>query len=116
MSTSWPSGKIIYISYNGHVSDWANKINKGFYFLASNYNTLSMFDTWYAARNESVGLHEQDILKQLIKEGRDPTVGSRVRFLNTLYFGGRDYGKLETMHANCCLTVGAKSSDLSVAQ
>ncbi|XXG77996.1 hypothetical protein AAC387_Pa08g2031 [Persea americana] len=103
--------------YNGQPSDWANPINTGFYFVASNNKTITLFDTWYAAKNESEGMKEQDVLGQLMREGVIGRLDLRMRFLDTLYFGGfcssgRDYGKVVTLHANCCRTIKAKIRDL----
>ncbi|XXG77981.1 hypothetical protein AAC387_Pa08g2020 [Persea americana] len=102
--------------YNGRPSDIANPINTGFYFVVSNNKTISMFDKWYAARNDSMRLHDQHVLQALIKNGLIQRLDLKVRFQNPLYFGGfcasvRNYGKLVTMHANCCQTFSAKIKD-----
>ncbi|KAJ8633813.1 hypothetical protein MRB53_027149 [Persea americana] len=103
--------------YNGQPSDRANPINTGFYFVASNNKTTTLFDTWYAAKNESDGMKEQDVLGRLIREGVIERLDLRVRFLDTLYFGGfcssgKDYGKVVTIHANCCVSIKSKIKDL----
>ncbi|RWR86765.1 Nucleotide-diphospho-sugar transferase [Cinnamomum micranthum f. kanehirae] len=103
--------------YNGQPLDWTNPINTGFYFVASNKKTIALFDTWYASKNESEGMKEQDVLGRLIREGVIQQLDLRVRFLDTLYFGGfcssgKDYGKVVTIHANCCVTIKPKIRDL----
>ncbi|RWR80817.1 Nucleotide-diphospho-sugar transferase [Cinnamomum micranthum f. kanehirae] len=99
--------------YKGQPLDWANPINTGFYLVASNNETIALFDTWYAAKNESEGLEEQDVIGQLIREGVIERLGLRVRFLDALYFGGfcssgRDYGKVVTIPCTPIAVVASK--------
>ncbi|RWR80818.1 Nucleotide-diphospho-sugar transferase [Cinnamomum micranthum f. kanehirae] len=103
--------------YNGNPSDLANHINTGFYFVVSNNKTISMFDKWCSDRDDSLNLHDQHMLQRLIENGLIQRLDLRLRFLNPLYFGGfcangGDYGKVVTMHANCCVTIDAKTRDL----
>ncbi|RWR86761.1 hypothetical protein CKAN_01567400 [Cinnamomum micranthum f. kanehirae] len=104
--------------YNGRPSDLAgNFANTGFFFVVSNNKTISLFDKWYAARNDSLPLHDQHVLQALIKDGLTQRLGLEVRFQDPLYFGGfcasgKNYGKVVTMHANCCTTFSAKMRGL----
>ncbi|XP_022147126.1 uncharacterized protein At1g28695-like [Momordica charantia] len=104
-------------NFNGnHWSD-ANPINTGFYFVRSNNKTIALFDRWYAMKNASAGLKEQDVLHNLIRAGIFRQLNLKVRFLNTLFFSGfcqksNDFKQVTTVHANCCRTIVAKIGDL----
>ncbi|KAG0480327.1 hypothetical protein HPP92_011185 [Vanilla planifolia] len=103
--------------YNGRADDESNSLNTGFYFVAANNKTVALFDEWYAARNKSRGMKEQDVLSSLKNGGIFKRLGMRVRFLDTLYFSGfcedsRDLRQVSTVHANCCRTAKAKLADL----
>lgn len=104
--------------FNGDQWSKDNPINSGFYMIRSNNRTISLFDKWYARKNESAGLKEQDVLNNMIREGVFKELGLRVRFLDTLYFSGfcevsRDFKAVTTVHANCCRTISAKVVDLT---
>ena len=104
--------------FNGDQWSKDNPINSGFYMIRSNNRTISLFEKWYARKNESAGLKEQDVLNNLIREGVSKELGLRVRFLDTLYFSGfcevsRDFKAVTTVHANCCRTISAKVVDLT---
>ncbi|PRQ59697.1 putative nucleotide-diphospho-sugar transferase [Rosa chinensis] len=104
--------------FNGDQWSEANPINSGFYIVRSNNRTISLFDKWYARKNDSAGLKEQDVLNNMIREGVFKELGLRVRFLDTLYFSGfcevsRDFKAVTTVHANCCRTISAKVVDLT---
>lgn len=106
--------------YNGSPLDESNPANTGFYFAASGNKTVALFGTWYASRNTSRGMKEQDVLGLMISKGVFGRLGMRVRFLDTLYFSGfcqdsRDLGEVSTVHANCCRGVKAKIADLSAS-
>lgn len=94
-------------------------INTGFYYARSNNNTISLFQKWYNARNDTkyVGMKEQDVLQSMIRDGGLAYMGITVRFLDTAYFSGfcensRRFGLVTTVHANCCRTINAKVADL----
>ncbi|KAF9624852.1 hypothetical protein IFM89_015406 [Coptis chinensis] len=108
-------------SFNGNPWSTDNHINTGFYFVKSNNKTISLFETWYAMRNDSnyKGMKEQDVLEKIMHIGVFSELGLRVRFLNTLFFSGfcensRDFSVVVTVHANCCRSIEAKVADLSV--
>lgn len=106
--------------YNGSPLDESNPANTGFYFAVSGNKTVALFGAWYASRNASRGMKEQDVLGLMISKGVFGRLGMRVRFLDTLYFSGfcqdsRDLGEVSTVHANCCRGVKAKIADLSAS-
>ncbi|KAL1293249.1 hypothetical protein HN51_053898 [Arachis hypogaea] len=105
--------------FNGN--SWSPEIqliNTGFYFARSNNKTISLFETWYAKKDNSTGMKEQDVLLNMIRnEGIIGKLGLRVRFLDTLYFSGfcqdsKDFRQVTTVHANCCRSIFAKVKDL----
>ncbi|BFG23057.1 hypothetical protein CerSpe_093310 [Prunus speciosa] len=106
--------------FNGDEWSQANPINTGFYMVRSNNRTISLFEEWYARRNNSTGLKEQDVLNNMMQEGFFRELGLSVRFLDTLYFSGfcevsEDFEVVRTVHANCCRTISAKVADLTAA-
>ncbi|KAK6135556.1 hypothetical protein DH2020_030727 [Rehmannia glutinosa] len=101
-------------------NEWAesNPINTGFYMIRSNNRTVSLFDTWYAKKDNSTGLKEQDVLNKLMHQGFFRKLGLRVRFLDTVHFSGfcqdsRNVTAVATVHANCCRRIAAKLADLT---
>ena len=104
-------------NFNGNEWSEDNPINTGFYFIRSNNKTMSLFDAWYAMKNNSVGIKEQDVLSNMMHEGVFKELGLTVRFLDTNYFSGfckdsEDFKAVRTVHANCCRTISAKLTDL----
>lgn len=104
--------------FNGNELSQENSINTGFYMVRSNNKTIQLFDAWYAKKNESGGMKEQDVLQNLIHQGILRHLGMEVKFLDTLYFSGfcqdsRDIRVVKTVHANCCRSIKAKLADLS---
>lgn len=104
--------------FNGDQwSDHDQLINTGFYMIRSNNKTIALFDSWYAMKDSSNGLKEQDVLLLLVREGLFKQLGLRVRFLDTTFFSGfcedsRDVRLVSTVHANCCRSINAKVADL----
>ncbi|KAL7253626.1 hypothetical protein ACSBR1_008043 [Camellia fascicularis] len=99
--------------------EWSesNKINIGFYMIRSNNKTIALFDNWYAKKDNSTGMKEQDVLEMLMHEGVFKGLGLRVRFLDTLVFSGFCQNSsyvsvVVTVHANCCRNISAKLTDL----
>ncbi|KAK4372367.1 hypothetical protein RND71_007751 [Anisodus tanguticus] len=108
MSTDW---------FNGDPLSNSNSINTGFYYVRSNIKTISLFELWYAMRRNSNGMKEQDVLAKLISQGVNKELGLRIKFLDTLHFGGfcsnnKDIKLVVTVHANCCRSIEAKVADL----
>lgn len=108
MSTDW---------FNGDPFSNSNSINTGFYYVRSNTKTITLFEIWYAMRRNSKGMKEQDVLAKLIRKGVNKELGLRIKFLDTLHFGGfcsdnKDIELVVTVHANCCRSIEAKVADL----
>ncbi|KAK1419544.1 hypothetical protein QVD17_28719 [Tagetes erecta] len=104
--------------FNG--DQWSEKdqlINTGFYMIKSNKKAIALFDEWYAHKDNSTGMKEQDVLLELMRKGAFKRLGVRVRFLDTVLFSGicensRDVRAVVTVHANCCRSIKAKVQDL----
>ncbi|URE01107.1 hypothetical protein MUK42_03019 [Musa troglodytarum] len=91
--------------------------NTGFYFVTANNKTVALFDEWYARRNNSKGMKDQDVLQKMKRGGAFTRLGLKVRALETTYFSGfcqmsQDFRKVITVHANCCASMKAKLIDL----
>lgn len=105
--------------FNGDERSKDNPINAGFYMVRSNNKTIALFNSWYARKDNSTGmLDDQYVLQTLLKEPAVIDLGLSVRFLDTLYFSGfcqtsRDVRLLVTIHANCCRSISAKVADLT---
>ncbi|KAJ8552867.1 hypothetical protein K7X08_020260 [Anisodus acutangulus] len=105
-------------SFNGDQWSEANPINTGFYMIRSNNKIITLFDKWYAKKDNSTGLKEQDVLQNLIHEGEFRKLGLKVMFLDTVYFSGfcqnsKDVKAVVTIHSNCCRKISAKTADLT---
>ncbi|KAF8754898.1 hypothetical protein HU200_011358 [Digitaria exilis] len=93
-----------------------NLPNTGFLYVKSSKRTVGAFEAWRAAREAYPGKHEQQVLNE-IKHELVATRGLRIQFLDTEHNAGfcnntRDFNTLYTMHANCCVGLGAKLNDL----
>ncbi|XP_034711350.1 uncharacterized protein At1g28695-like [Vitis riparia] len=105
--------------FNGDEWSESNHINTGFYMIKSNNKTIQLFGMWYAQRNNSNGLKEQDVLDGMQKDGVFRDLGVKARFLDSLYFSGfckesKDFKVVTTVHATCCRSIHAKVADLTV--
>ncbi|KAK1409240.1 hypothetical protein QVD17_35766 [Tagetes erecta] len=103
--------------FNGDQWDDNHPINTGFYMIKSNNKTIALFDEWYGEKNKSVGMKEQDVLFNMMRNGAFKRLDLRVRFLDTIFFSGfcensRDVKEVSTVHANCCRSIKAKVVDL----
>uniref|UniRef100_M8BPW0 Nucleotide-diphospho-sugar transferase domain-containing protein n=1 Tax=Aegilops tauschii TaxID=37682 RepID=M8BPW0_AEGTA len=104
--------------FNGRPQDYlSNELNTGFFFVAAYNRTAALFDEWHAARGESAGMKEQDVLKRMKRRHTFRRLGVTVRVLDTARFSGfcqdsRDARQVATVHANCCRTMRAKIADL----
>ncbi|XP_010527842.1 PREDICTED: uncharacterized protein At4g15970 [Tarenaya hassleriana] len=103
----------------GRSNDIQNRPNGGFNFVRSNNRTILFYKYWYASRLRYPGYHDQDVLNFLKTEPFIFRIGLRMRFLNTVYFGGlcepsRDMNLVCTMHANCCYGMDSKLHDLRI--
>ncbi|GAV71500.1 Nucleotid_trans domain-containing protein, partial [Cephalotus follicularis] len=101
-------------------NNFGNPINTGFYYIRSNNKTISLFNKWYAMKDNTTasGKKEQDVLLDLRSEGVFSQLGLVVRYLDTKYFSGfcqdsQDIWAVATVHANCCRYIRAKITDLT---
>ncbi|CAO2813510.1 unnamed protein product [Amaranthus hypochondriacus] len=104
--------------FNGKEFDIRNSPNNGFLFVRSNNRTIKMYKFWLSSRHTYPGLHEQDVFNKIKNGTYIRQLGVKLRFLSTDYFGGfcspsRDFNKVCTMHANCCVGLGRKIRDLN---
>ncbi|KAG2602970.1 uncharacterized protein At1g28695-like [Panicum virgatum] len=93
-----------------------NLPNTGFLYAKSSRRTVGAFEAWRRARESFPGKHEQQVLNE-IKVELVSTRGLRIQFLDTDHNAGfcnntGDFNTLYTMHANCCVGLGAKLHDL----
>lgn len=103
----------------GDESDLNNRPNGGFNYVKSNNLTVEFYKFWYSSRETYPGLHDQDVLNFIKYDPFIKQLGIKMRFLSTVYFGGlcepsKDFNKVCTMHANCCIGLGSKIHDLGV--
>ena len=74
--------------FNGDEGSEGNTMNTGFYMIRSNNKTISLFDAWYAQKDNSTGLNDQRVLGNMVSGGVLRDIGLTVRFLYTKYFTG----------------------------
>ncbi|XP_042382032.1 uncharacterized protein At4g15970-like [Zingiber officinale] len=105
--------------FTGDAFDLENIPNGGFNYVQSNNRSIEFYKFWHGSQGTYPGFHDQDVLN-FIK--RDPfliDIGIKIRFLSTAFFGGlcepsRDFSKVCTMHANCCIGLSRKVHDMRV--
>ncbi|KAG8061780.1 hypothetical protein GUJ93_ZPchr0003g17354 [Zizania palustris] len=90
--------------------------NGGFLFVRSSNKTIEFYRSWQQGRWRFFGKHEQDVFN-LIKHEQVERLQLGVQFLDTTYISGfcqlsKDLNKICTLHANCCVGLGAKMHDL----
>ncbi|XP_051177070.1 uncharacterized protein At4g15970-like [Lolium perenne] len=90
--------------------------NGGFLYVRSCPKTIEFYKHWQAGRYRFFGKHEQDVFN-LIKHEMVDRLGIAIQFLDTKYVSGfcqlsKDLNKICTLHANCCVGLGAKLHDL----
>ncbi|CAL9199528.1 unnamed protein product [Musa hybrid cultivar] len=105
--------------FMGDAFDLENIPNGGFNYVKSNNRTIEFYKFWHASREKFPGHHDQDVFNFIKHDPYLLEMGIRVRFLSTAYFGGlcepsRDFSKVCTMHANCCIGLSRKIHDLRV--
>ncbi|XP_031478478.1 uncharacterized protein At4g15970-like [Nymphaea colorata] len=103
--------------FNGNSSDVNNFVNGGFKYVKSNHRTIRFYEFWYNSGKFYPALHDQDVLDIIKKNSFTNEIGLKMKFLDTAYFGGfcepsKDMNKVCTMHANCCIGLQNKLSDL----
>ncbi|KAH7669327.1 Nucleotide-diphospho-sugar transferases protein [Dioscorea alata] len=103
----------------GNPNDLNNRPNGGFMYVKSNNKTISFFKYWFKSQERHPGVNEQEVLNLIKKNTFTRELGVKMRFLDTTYFGGfcessKDFDKVCTMHANCCIGLGRKLHDLGL--
>ncbi|XP_057871312.2 uncharacterized protein At4g15970 [Cryptomeria japonica] len=103
--------------YNGNPTDLNNAVNGGFNYVKSNDRTIQFYRYWYSSHKLYPGKHDQDVLNYIKHNEEIRKMGLSMRFLDTSYFGGfceprKDFTKICTMHANCCVGLKTKLHDL----
>ncbi|KAG2543793.1 hypothetical protein PVAP13_9NG759800 [Panicum virgatum] len=104
--------------FTGDPDDLSNAPNGGFAYVRSNSETIEFYRFWYAAREKHPGLHDQDVLNSIKHDSFVTKLGVKIKFLSTELFGGlcepsRNMSRVCTMHANCCIGLSRKISDLN---
>ncbi|XP_072146832.1 uncharacterized protein At4g15970 [Setaria viridis] len=104
--------------FTGNPDDLSNSPNGGFAYVRSNTETIEFYRFWYAAREKHPGLHDQDVLNSIKGDSFVAELGVKIKFLSTELFGGlcepsRNMSRVCTMHANCCIGLSRKISDLN---
>lgn len=103
--------------FNGDHNDIHNDVNGGFTFVQANPRTIDFYNYWYASRLRFPDKHDQDVFNKIKNSWYTATIGLKIKFLDTKYFGGfcepsRDLDNVCTMHANCCVGLENKIKDL----
>lgn len=104
--------------FNWRPFDLNNLPNNGFNFIRSNERTIKFYKYWVSSRLKYPGLHEQDVFNNIKRGPFIKQIRLKLRFLDTDHFGGfcsrsRDFNKVCTMHANCCVGLDRKIADLN---
>lgn len=105
--------------FNGREFDISNTPNNGFLFVRSNNRTIKFYKFWVSSRHTYPRLHEQDVFNRIKGSDFVRKLGVKLRFMDTNYFGGfcersKDFNKVCTMHANCCVGLDNKIGDLKI--
>ena len=106
-------------NFNGNPYDLNNMPNGGFNYVRSNNRTIQFYKFWFNSRIAYPKLHDQDMLNRIKSHPFISDIKLEIRFLSTEYFGGfcqasRDFNKVCTMHANCCVGLDNKVNDLKI--
>lgn len=106
-------------SYNGKPSNKSNWVNSGFTYVKVNNKTSKFCDFWCSSRRRFRGRkHDQYIFNFIKKDRFVAKIEIKIRFLDTVYFGGfcepsKDINVVNTMHSNCCMGLNSKIRYLS---
>ncbi|MED6147283.1 hypothetical protein PIB30_042752 [Stylosanthes scabra] len=105
--------------FNGDSNDLNNLPNGGFTYVKSNEKTIWFYKFWFNSRKAYPKMHDQDVLNNIKMHPLIYNIKLKIRFLSTTYFGGfcqasKEFNKVCTMHANCCVGLGNKVNDLKI--
>ncbi|XP_034215239.1 uncharacterized protein At4g15970-like isoform X1 [Prunus dulcis] len=105
--------------FKGDSYSIRNLPNGGFTYVKSNKRTIWFYKFWYFSRKAYPKMHDQDVLNKIKSDRLISDYGLKMRFLDTRYFGGfcqpsKDFNKVCTMHANCCVGLDNKVNDLRI--
>ncbi|XP_027925116.1 uncharacterized protein At4g15970-like [Vigna unguiculata] len=105
--------------FNGDSYDLNNYPNGGFNYVKSNSRTIRFYKFWFNSRSAYPKLHDQDVLNKIKKNSFISNMKLSIRFLSTDNFGGfchhaENFNGVLTMHANCCVGLENKVSDLKI--
>ncbi|KAH8500495.1 hypothetical protein H0E87_015658 [Populus deltoides] len=105
--------------FSGNSSDIQNRPNRGFNYVKSNKRSIEFYKFWYSSRETYPGFHDQDVLNFIKFDPFIESLGLKMRFLDTAFFGGlcepsKDLNLVCTMHANCCFGLDSKLHDLGI--
>lgn len=105
--------------FRGNPFDLNNLPNGGFTYVKSNKKTIQFYKYWFESRLTYPGLHDQDVFNKIKFDPFIQDNGLQIRFLDTMFFGGfcepsKDFDKVCTMHANCCVGLENKVHDLGI--
>ncbi|XP_077212241.1 uncharacterized protein At4g15970-like [Tasmannia lanceolata] len=103
--------------FMGDISDRKNRVNGGFNYVRSNNATIKFYKYWYNARKVHPHSHDQAVFDIIKFDSAVKGMGLEMRFLDTAYFSGfcqsrKDFDKVCTFHANCCVGLESKLNDL----
>lgn len=103
--------------YYGSPSHERNMANCGFVYAKSNTQTIQFYKYWLMNRGSYPTRNEQEIFNAIKRDCYATRLGLQVSFLDTAYYGGfcqssKDFNKVCTMHANCCVGLERKIHDL----
>ncbi|XP_072992184.1 uncharacterized protein At4g15970-like isoform X1 [Typha latifolia] len=103
-------------AYYGNPDDLGNFPNGGFLYVKSCRRTIDFYEDWFLARKNWTGAHEQWVFNQ-IKHEFSAKYQVKIQFIDTALCGGfcnlsKDLNKIVTLHANCCVGIRNKLSDL----
>ncbi|KAK9942352.1 hypothetical protein M0R45_008022 [Rubus argutus] len=97
----------------------SNLPNGGFTYVISNQRTIKFYNFWHFSRKAYPNNHDQDVLNKIKSDPFISSIGLKMMFLDTKYFGGfcqpsKDFNLVCTMHANCCVGLDNKVNDLKI--
>ncbi|KAM0942168.1 putative nucleotide-diphospho-sugar transferase [Dioscorea sansibarensis] len=106
-------------NFGGNSENMNNIANTGFHYAKSNNRTINFYKYWYSSRVNHPGYHDQDVFNFIKTDSYTKELGVKIKFLDTTNFGGfcqpsKDFDKVCTMHANCCVGLSRKIHDLGL--